>query len=119
MGKKRKQNKNKQNFTDSPKAVDANGHLTTANTNYLHDIGTANPNDKPSNGDARAHFTNPRTPKQWDTPTLRGAWATAPYLHDGSAKTIEEAIERHKTKEVSTLSSGEIAAIAEYVRSIE
>lgn len=106
-------------FTDSPKAVDANGRLTTANTNYLHDIGTANPNDKPSNGDARAHFTNPRTPKQWDTPTLRGVWATAPYLHDGSAKTIEEAIERHQTKEVETLTPGEIAAIAEYVRSLQ
>jgi YVTN family beta-propeller protein len=106
-------------FTDSSKAVDANGHLTTANTNYLHDIGTANPNDKPSKGDARAHFTNPRTPKQWDTPTLRGVWATAPYLHDGSAKTIEEAIERHQTKEVEMLTRGEIAAIAEYVRSLQ
>jgi YVTN family beta-propeller protein len=106
-------------FTDSPKAVDASGRLTTANTNYLHDIGTANPNDKPSDGDARAHFTNPRTPKQWDTPTLRGVWATAPYLHDGSAKTIEEAIERHQTKEVKTLTPGEIAAIAEYVRSLQ
>jgi YVTN family beta-propeller protein len=106
-------------FTDSPKAVDASGRLTTANTNYLHDIGTANPNDKPSDGDARAHFTNPRTPKQWDTPTLRGVWATAPYLHDGSAKTIEEAIKRHQTKEVKTLTPGEIAAIAEYVRSLQ
>ncbi|WP_420768797.1 beta-propeller fold lactonase family protein [Parageobacillus thermoglucosidasius] len=106
-------------FTDSPKAVDANGRLTTANTDYLHDIGTANPGDKPSAGDARAHFTNPRTPKQWDTPTLRGVWATAPYLHDGSAKTIEEAIERHQTKEVKTLTPGEIAAIAEYVRSLQ
>ncbi|MBA2873914.1 beta-propeller fold lactonase family protein [Thermaerobacillus caldiproteolyticus] len=106
-------------FTDSTKAVDAKGNLTTANTDYLHDIGTANPQDKSSKGDARAHFTNPRTPKQWDTPTLRGVWATAPYLHDGSAKTIEEAIERHQTKEVETLTPGEIAAIAEYVRSIE
>ncbi|WP_027410472.1 beta-propeller fold lactonase family protein [Anoxybacteroides tepidamans] len=106
-------------FTDSVKAVDKNGKLTTANTAYLHDIGTANPQDQASNGDARAHFTNPRTPKQWDTPTLRGVWATAPYLHDGSAKTIEEAIKRHQTKEATALTDGEIAAIAEYVRSIE
>jgi cytochrome c peroxidase len=88
-------------------------------TNYLHDIGTATLNDKPSKGDARAHFTNPRTPKQWDTPTLRGVWATVPYLHDGSAKTIEEAIERHQTKEVEMLTRGEIAAIAEYMRSLQ
>lgn len=27
-----------------------------------------------------------------DTPTLRGLWATAPYLHDGSAKTLNELI---------------------------
>jgi YVTN family beta-propeller protein len=106
-------------FTDSVKATDKSGKLTTDNTNYLHDIGTANPQDKSSKGDARANFTNPRTPKQWDTPTLRGVWATAPYLHDGSAKTIEEAIQRHQTKETSTLTKGEIAAIAEYVRSIE
>ncbi|GGJ76138.1 YVTN family beta-propeller protein [Anoxybacillus voinovskiensis] len=106
-------------FTDSVKAVDTHGKLTTANTSYLHDVGTNNRKDKVSNGDARAHFTNPRTPKQWDTPTLRGIWATAPYLHDGSAKTIEEAIERHKTKEIPSLTQGEIAAIAEYVRSLE
>jgi YVTN family beta-propeller protein len=106
-------------FTDSVKATNESGKLTTDNTNYLHDIGTANPNDRASKGDARANFTNPRTPKQWDTPTLRGVWATAPYLHDGSAKTIEEAIQRHQTDEISTLTKGEIAAIAEYVRSIE
>jgi YVTN family beta-propeller protein len=106
-------------FTDSVRATDESGKLTTDNTNYLHDIGTANPDDHASKGDARANFSNPRTPKQWDTPTLRGVWATAPYLHDGSAKTIEEAIQRHQTKEISTLTKGEIAAIAEYVRSIE
>ncbi|WP_031407536.1 beta-propeller fold lactonase family protein [Geobacillus vulcani] len=106
-------------FTDSVKAVGPDGKLTTANTAYLHDIGTANPKDRASQGDARARFTNPRTPKQWDTPTLRGVWATAPYLHDGSAKTIEEAIRRHRTKEVSTLTPGEIAAIAAYVRSLQ
>lgn len=27
-----------------------------------------------------------------DTPTLRGIWETAPYLHDGSAATLEEAL---------------------------
>ena len=30
-----------------------------------------------------------------DTPTLYGLWATAPYLHDGSASTLEEAIGAH------------------------
>ena len=31
-----------------------------------------------------------------DTPTLRDVWATAPYLHDGSAPTIADAITAHK-----------------------
>ncbi|MFD6441292.1 beta-propeller fold lactonase family protein, partial [Peribacillus sp. NPDC060186] len=77
-------------FTDSVKAIDANGHLTTSNTNFLHNIGTTNPLDKQSKGDARTGFTNPRDTLHFDVPTLRGVWATAPYFHDGSAKTIEE-----------------------------
>ncbi|MEJ8850277.1 PA14 domain-containing protein [Variovorax rhizosphaerae] len=32
-----------------------------------------------------------------DTPTLRDAWATAPYLHDGSAATVEDAVRAHTT----------------------
>lgn len=41
-----------------------------------------------------------------DTPTLRGTWHTAPYLHDGSAATLLEAIaspdDRHgRTRELS------------------
>lgn len=106
-------------FTDSVKAVDNNGQLTTDQTSFLHDIGTANVLDRSSSGDARAQFKNPRTPKQWDTPTLRGVWATAPYLHDGSASTIEEAIVRHRIKEVEQLSEEEIKQIAAYVRSLE
>jgi YVTN family beta-propeller protein len=106
-------------FTDSEKAVDEKGNLTTDNTTFLYDIGTVNETDKPSEGDARAGMTNPRNGKLFDTPTLRGVWATAPYFHDGSAKTIEDAIGRHRSDEVSALSQGEITKIAEYVRSIE
>lgn len=32
-----------------------------------------------------------------DTPTLRGLWATAPYLHDGSAATLAAAVSAHNT----------------------
>ena len=31
----------------------------------------------------------------FDTPTLKGVWATAPYLHDGSASTLAQAINAH------------------------
>ncbi|MGZ9818058.1 beta-propeller fold lactonase family protein [Peribacillus simplex] len=106
-------------FTDSVKAIDANGHLTTSKTNFLHNIGTTNPLDKLSKGDARAGFTNPRDTLHFDVPTLRGVWATAPYFHDGSAKTIEEVIKQIRYEGKPTFTDGEIFKIAEYVRSIE
>jgi YVTN family beta-propeller protein len=108
-----------ENFTDSMKAVDGNGKLITENQDFLYDIGTSNALDKESAGDARAAMKNKRDNKRFDTPTLRGVWATAPYFHDGSAKTLEEAISRHNTKEVSGLSRGEITKIAEYVGTLE
>ncbi len=106
-------------FTASVNAVDANGKLTTANTSYLYNIGTANNYDQAYGGDARGEFQNTRDKGLFDPPTLRGVWATAPYLHDGSAKTIEEAIQKHQYKEKEGLSTQEIQAIAQYVRSIE
>ncbi|HWO96263.1 MAG TPA: beta-propeller fold lactonase family protein [Bacillus sp. (in: firmicutes)] len=106
-------------FTDSGKAVNEKGELTEFNTSFLHDIGTKNALDVPSEGDARGQFQNKRDGQKFDTPTLRGVWATGPYLHDGSAKTIEEAIDRHGNNSIPVLSKGETAAIAEYVRSIE
>lgn len=106
-------------FTDSVKAINQNGYLTTDNTSFLHDIGTSNPMDKPSKGDPRAGFTNPRDSHHFDVPTLRGVWATAPYLHDGSANTVEEVIKRIQYEEKPLLTDGEIFKIAEYVRSIE
>lgn len=106
-------------FTDSGKAVNKNGELTELNTSFLHDIDTKNALDVSSDGDARGQFQNKRDGHKFDTPTLRGVWATSPYLHDGSAKTVEEAIGRHGNNSVPALSQGETAAIAEYVRSIE
>nr|WP_231893472.1 beta-propeller fold lactonase family protein [Rossellomorea aquimaris] len=106
-------------FTDSVKAVDEDGKLSTEFTDYLHDIGTANKLDAASKGDARARFSNPRDGKSFDTPSLVGVFATAPYLHDGSAKTIEEAIKKHEYEEKQELSEVEISKIADYVRSID
>jgi len=33
--------------------------------------------------------------QEWRTPPLWGLWATAPYLHDGRADTLQQAIEAH------------------------
>jgi YVTN family beta-propeller protein len=48
-----------------------------------------------------------------DVPTLRDAWATAPYLHDGSAATLEDAIRAHTTLNVP---AGDVAPLAAFVR---
>jgi DNA-binding beta-propeller fold protein YncE len=55
-----------------------------------------------------------------DTPTLLGAWATAPYLHDGSAATLEQAIAAHGGAEVAgpALDEPQLALLADYVRSL-
>jgi YVTN family beta-propeller protein len=50
-----------------------------------------------------------------DIPTLRDVWATAPYLHDGSAATLSAAIQAHNTV---TLSIADLANVAEFVREI-
>ncbi len=53
----------------------------------------------------------------FDTPTLLGAWATGPYLHDGSALTVEEAITRHAQSDIA-ISAEDIEVIAGFVRSL-
>jgi YVTN family beta-propeller protein len=50
-----------------------------------------------------------------DVPTLRDVWATAPYLHDGSAATIDAAITAHAGH---GLASADISRLAAYVREL-
>jgi hypothetical protein len=50
-----------------------------------------------------------------DVQTLRDAWSTAPYLHDGSARTLEAAIRAHRNLEASDL---EVRALARFVAEI-
>jgi len=60
-------------FTDSPTAS-------------LHDVGTLMP-------DSGMRLSQTLT--GIDTPTLLGVWRTGPYLHDGSAATLQEAVAAH------------------------
>lgn len=53
----------------------------------------------------------------YDTPTLREVWRTAPYLYDGRATTLEEAL-RIKDRGVKDLSASEMKALVEYLRSL-
>ncbi|MGH8252338.1 MAG: PA14 domain-containing protein, partial [Steroidobacteraceae bacterium] len=50
-----------------------------------------------------------------DIPTLRDVWATAPYLHRGSAPTIADAIQAHNG---FTATATELANLAAYVAQI-
>jgi YVTN family beta-propeller protein len=50
-----------------------------------------------------------------DVPTLRDAWATAPYLHRGSAATLGDAIRAHSG---ITVTDPELANLAAYVSQI-
>jgi DNA-binding beta-propeller fold protein YncE/cytochrome c peroxidase len=79
-------------FTDSDLEPDADlsryvpFHAVKASPGgfVLHDVGTL----KPSSG----HRLNDTLPG-FDTPPLKGLWATAPYLHDGSAATLMDVID--------------------------
>jgi YVTN family beta-propeller protein len=50
-----------------------------------------------------------------DTPTLRDVWRTAPYLHDGSATTIVDAIAAHNNV---SLTPAELVQVAAFVSQI-
>jgi len=72
----------------------------------LHDIGTL----KASSGAAQGAVLT-----GIDTPGLRDAWATAPYLHDGSAPGIADAVLRHTA---ITLSATDLASVSAFVAQI-
>jgi YVTN family beta-propeller protein len=50
-----------------------------------------------------------------DVPTLRDVWATAPYLHDGSASTLGDAIRAHNNV---TVPDSDLANLVAYVQEI-
>ena len=58
-----------------------------------------------------------------DTPTLRGLWATAPYLHDGSAATLRDVLTTANAAgqhgNLSSLTSTQIDQLAEYLNQVE
>lgn len=82
-------------------------NFTNSALNVFADIGTL----KPSSGQ---RLGGPLT--GLDVPTLRGTWATAPYLHDGTAATLSAAITAHRGL---TLTSTDLANLAAFVGSID
>jgi YVTN family beta-propeller protein len=80
--------------------------FTNSGSNTLSNIGTIKPSSGSRLGAALTGI---------DVPTLRDAWATAPYLHDGSAATLEAAIRAHNNVSAS---DADLTRLAAYVREI-
>lgn len=100
-------------FTDSGQGNEA---LSLDGTVLRHDVGTCRPDDV-DHEDIEGH---PRARCQFDTPSLSGIAASAPYLHDGRAATLREALEltRGKMGDLSSLSPADLDALVEYMRSL-
>ena len=82
------------------------GDFTDSGPGTLHNVGTL----KASSGKRLG-----TTLTGIDTPTLRDVWATAPYLHDGSAATVNDAIAAHTNV---TLTATDRANVTNYVLQI-
>jgi len=81
--------------------------FTDSNSALLHDIGSSMPESGQRLGGPLTGF---------DTPTLLGVWRTAPYLHDGSAPTLEDAIAAHTS---ITVTAAEQADLASYLLQLD
>ncbi|WP_261404718.1 PA14 domain-containing protein [Chenggangzhangella methanolivorans] len=81
-------------------------YTISAGATALRSVGTI----KPASGKRLGE-----TLTRLDVPTLRGAWATAPYLHDGSAPTLQAAIKAHTTLAVP---DADLDSLAAFVREL-
>lgn len=77
----------------------------------LHDVGTLQPNESPKH-------------RRLDTPTLLGLRRSAPYLHHGRARTLEDVFSpkfnpQDKHGRTSLLTAQQIRALAEFLRYLE
>jgi cytochrome c peroxidase len=95
----------------------------------FHNLGVPNRDAKNPDSGRYAVTKNPRDMGAFKTPTMRDAALRAPYLHDGSEKTLESVIEFYnhgggKDPNLDPLmvplglSKGEIKALAAFIRSL-
>ncbi len=81
--------------------------FTNSALNVFRDIGTIKPTSGKRLNGALTGF---------DVPTLRGLWNTAPYLHDGRAATLAEAVSAHQGV---TLTATQMTQLVAYLSQIE
>ncbi len=83
-------------------------NFTDSALNNLHDVGTIS---QPGSGQRLgANLTG------FDTPTLRGLWQTSPYLHNGSANTLADAVDAHAGVSLTTV---ELNSLVTYLSQID
>ena len=56
--------------------------------------------------------------RQYRTTPLRGLWQHAPYFHDGSAATAEDAVDRYNQRRSLGLTAQEVQDVAQYLKSL-
>ncbi len=102
-------------FTDLKCASCHSGvNFTDSETGKMHDVGTITSNSGSRLG---------KKLRALDVPTLKDVWATAPYLHDGSAKTLAEVFTsynmNHAHGATSTLSATQMKQLEAYLKQID
>ncbi|WP_051336350.1 PKD domain-containing protein [Aquimarina latercula] len=95
-------------------ACHSGSNFTDSNSGKLHDVGTI------------TSTTGNRLDKKLlgiDVPTLKDVWATAPYLHNGMAKTIEEVLTIYNNNDThgvtSSLNATQIRQLEAYIKQID
>lgn len=84
--------------------------FTDSETGAMHDIGTIDSDSGSRNGGLLEAI---------DTPSLLGAWSSAPYLHDGSADTLQAAITGHSGVNLAPAELDDLAAFVLQIDSTE
>jgi len=81
----------------------------------LHDpsevVSEPEPNGAPS-------YASRSATKMYRTAPLRGVWQHPPYFHNGTAPTLEAVVQTYNTKKALGLNAGEIADLAQYLKSL-
>jgi hypothetical protein len=78
--------------------------------NVLHDVGTIKATSGSRLGGLLTGF---------DTPTLKGLWESAPYLHDGSARTLVDVFTNAAHGDAYTLSAADQDKLAAYLLQLD
>ena len=86
-------------------------NFTDSTTTLLHDVGTIKKTSGKASGKKLVGI---------DTPTLRGLWNTAPYFHDGSAKTLKDVFkDKSNHGDTKDLSEEELEQLISYLLQVE